>query len=251
MTHLPDHIAGVTTHARRGGIRHRFCYGVDYLLIDPEAATTRPWLFSRNRFNLVSIHDRDHGGPLKAGRGAEWARAVLVSEGLSDRSCRLRLLTQPRYLGYVFNPVSFWLAMKGDDLLAVIAEVSTPFGDRHSYLCHQPDFAPITERTRITTPKALHVSPFQNVEGEYEFRFDIGSDRITIHINYRNGEEGVIATLSGPRAPLTNRGILRASIRRPLGALRTIILIYWQALRLKLKGAKYRAHPTPPDSEVS
>lgn len=251
MTHTPEHMAGVTTHSRRGEIRHRFRYGVDYLLIDPEAAITRPRLFSRNRFNLVSIHDRDHGGPLKAGRGAEWARAVLASEGLSGRSWQLRLLTQPRYLGYVFNPVSFWLAMQGDELLAVIAEVSTPFGDRHSYLCHQPDFAPITERTRIITPKALHVSPFQDVEGKYEFRFDIGTDQISIHIIYRNGEEGVIATLSGPRAPLTNRGILGASIRRPLGALRTIILIYWQALRLKLKGAKYRAHPTPPDSEVS
>ena len=251
MTYTPEHIAGVTTHTRRGEVRHRFCYGVDYVLIDPDAPAPRPRLFSRNRFNLVSVHDRDHGGPIKSGRGADWVREVLAAHGLADRALDLRLLTQPRYLGYVFNPVSFWLAMESDALIAVIAEVSTPFGDRHSYLCHQPDFTPITKDTRITTPKSLHVSPFQEVKGTYEFSFDIRSDQIAIRILYRNGDEGLVATLTGPRVPLTNTGLIRSSLRRPLGALRTIILIYWQALRLKRKGAKYRTRPTPPNSEVS
>jgi uncharacterized protein len=251
MTHAPEHIAGVTTHARRGEIRHRFSYAVDYVLIDPEAATTRPRLFSRNRFNLASVHDRDHGGPLKAGRGADWARDVLDRHGLDSREVQLRLLTQPRFLGYVFNPVSFWFAMAGDDLIAAIAEVSTPFGDRHSYLCHAAGFAAISRDTRITTPKSLHVSPFQDIKGSYEFAFDIRTDQIAISILHRNSDQGVVATLSGPRAPLTDAALLRGSLRRPLGALRTIILIYWQALRLKLKGARYRARPTPPKSEVT
>ena len=77
MSRPPDHVAGVTVHARRGGIRNRFRYGVDMVLIDPEAPGGGPALFSRNRFNLASVHDRDHGGPLRAGRGAGWARAVL------------------------------------------------------------------------------------------------------------------------------------------------------------------------------
>jgi len=165
MTHMPEHIAGVTTHARRGEIHHRFRYGVDYVLIDPDAAVTQPLLFSRNRCNLASIHDRDHGGPIRAGRGVVWAREVLAAHGLADRALELRLLTQPRFLGYVFNPVSFWLAMENSALIAVIAEVSTPFGDRHSYLCHGPNFAPITKDSRITAPKSLHVSPFQEVKG--------------------------------------------------------------------------------------
>lgn len=251
MTQPPEHIAGVTTHSRRGEIRHRFRYGVDYVLIDPDAPVLRPWLFSRNRFNLAAVHDCDHGGPIKAGRGAVWAREVLAAHGGTGRDVRLGLLTQPRFLGYVFNPVSFWLVTERGALIAVIAEVSTPFGDRHSYLCHQPDFAPITKETRITAPKALHVSPFQEVKGSYEFSFDIRPDRLAIRILHRNGDEGVVATLSGPRVPLSNAGLVRASLRRPLGALRTIMLIYWQALRLKLKGAKYRTRPTPPNSEVT
>ncbi|WP_415183369.1 DUF1365 domain-containing protein [Phaeovulum sp.] len=251
MTHAPEHIAGVTSHKRRGQVRHGFSYGVDYVLIDPEAQIAGPLLFSRNRFNLIAVHDLDHGGPIGGGRGALWVREVLAANGLGDRRVHLRLLTQPRFLGYVFNPVSFWLVMQDENLIAVIAEVSTPFRDRHSYLCKNPDFAPITPATRIATPKTLHVSPFQDVAGGYEFTFAITPDHINIRILHRNGTEGVVATLTGPRAPLRNLGILRASLRRPFGALRTIILIYWQALRLRLKGARYRAHPKPPNSEIT
>ncbi len=251
MSNTAEHIVGITTHTRRGEIRHMFCYGVDYVLIDPALPTTGPRFFSRNRFNLASVYDRDHGGPLKAGRGVQWARDVLKSTEIAKSDLRIRLLTQPRFLGHAFNPVSFWLAMENDALIAVIAEVSTPFGDRHSYLCHTPDFAPITRETRITTPKSLHVSPFQDVTGSYEFTFDITPEKIAIRILHRNGDQGVIASLSGPRTVMTNWGLIRASLRRPMGGLRTSALIYWQALRLKLKGARYRDRPTPPKTEVT
>lgn len=251
MTHTPEHFAGVTTHARRGPIKNSFRYGVDFVLIDPETTSPGPALFSRNRFNLASVHDRHHGGPLAAGRGAAWAREVFSGHGISQADTQLLLLTQPSYLGYVFNPVSFWLAMRGQDLCGVIAEVSTPFGDRHSYFCHLPNNAPITKDRQITAPKALHVSPFQDVSGRYEFNFDVKADRIAIRILHRDGTEGVIATLTGKRAPLTNIALIKGSLRRPMGTLRTISLIYWQAIKLKAKGARYRSRPEPPKSEVT
>ncbi|MEH6834126.1 MULTISPECIES: DUF1365 domain-containing protein [Falsihalocynthiibacter] len=251
MTTGAEYIKGVTTHTRRGAIAHRFKYTVDYVLIDAEGMQEKPKLFSRNRFNLMSVYDRDHGGPLKAGTGAKWVRDILAAHGLTRPHLRILLLTQPRVLGYIFNPVSFWLVLEGKDMIAAIAEVSTPFGDRHSYLCHQPDLSPITADTRITTPKALHVSPFQEVAGTYEFSFDIRAEKISIRILHRNGDEGVVACLAGPRVPMTNARLINASLRRPLGALRTMILIHWQALRLKLKGAKYRTRPAPPTTEVT
>ena len=251
MSHTPEHIAGVTTHARRGAIRHGFRYGVDFVLMDADDPAPGPALFSRNRFNVFSVHDCDHGGPLKQGRGIDWVRGVLARQGLDGAALRVLLLTQPRCLGFGFNPVSFWLILRGDDLAAVIAEVSTPFGDRHSYFCQLPDFAPITAANWIETPKSLHVSPFQEVAGTYRFNFDISAARIAIRILHQRGDEGVLATLSGPRRPLTSAAILRAGLRRPLGALRGYLLIHWQALRLKLKGARYRARPTPPANEVT
>lgn len=251
MRMAPVHIAGHTVHVRRGAVANAFRYSVDYVLIDPEARRG-PRLFSRNRFNLISVQDRHHGGPRGKGRGAAWARDVLAHHGLAQGRTRLLLLTQPAFLGRIFNPVSFWLAMEGDDLLAVIAEVDNTFGDRHCYLCHKPGFNPIMPADRLTSRKVFHVSPFQGVAGEYAFNFLIARDHISIRILHRNGNEGVVATLTGPRAPLTDRTILISMLlRRPFGALRTVALIFWQALKLKLKGAHYTTRPTPPAEEVT
>ena len=247
-----DHIAGHTWHGRKGAIENAFRYSVDYVLLDAEAPNLRgPRLFGRNAAGLASLHDSDHGGPPKAGIGAPWVRQVLDRRGLPAPE-RVDLLAQPRLLGHVFNPVSFWLCY--DDagaLYAVIAEVSNTFGDRHSYLVHKPDFSEIGPRDRLRAEKIFHVSPFQKIGGGYEFRFDIRDDRIGIWIDFTEGNGGLIATLTGKRAPLTNGGLIRAALRRPFGSRRVLALIYWQALKLKLKGAVYKQRPEPPAKEVS
>lgn len=249
-----DHIAGSTFHGRRGAVENAFTYSIDYVLLDAEARAPRaPWVFGRNRAGLTALHDADHGGPPKQGRGAPWARDVLAAHGLADvTGGRLMLLAQPRMLGHVFNPVSFWLAHDGEGRMrAVIAEVTNTFGDRHSYLCAREDRQPITREDVLSAQKIMHVSPFQPIAGGYTFRFDIRADRIGIWIDYSTGNEGVLATLTGKRAPLTTLGILRSALRRPLGARRVLALIHWQALKLWWKGAPYRVRPEPPEREVS
>lgn len=250
MNAAPELIRAETLHARRGTAAHAFRYRVDYVLIDPEGDAPGPRLFSRNRFNLASVDDRAHGGPRGAGTGAAWARAVLSAAG-APQGLALRLLTQPRILGFWFTPVSFWLAFDGSALVAVIAEVNNTFGERHSYLCAHPGFVPIRPADTLRTRKIFHVSPFQDLSGSYRFSFDIDSRRIAIRITLENGAEGVFATLGGPRVPLTDAALLGAALRRPLGPLRTLALIYWHALRLKLLRVPYRSKPLPPDSEVS
>jgi uncharacterized protein len=242
-------IRAETFHGRKGPVRNAFRYTVDYILLDPEKSRG-PRLFSRNRGNLMSLQDKDHGGAPGQGQGALWAREVLAAHGLS--ADRLLLLAQPRLLGHVFNPVSFWLAYDQlGHLRAVIAEVSNTYGDRHSYLCHREDRAPITREDTITAQKIFHVSPFQPVEGTYAFRFDIRPDRIGIWIDYTSATGGLFTNLIGPRAPLTNWGILASALRRPFGSRRVLALIHWQALKLALKRVKFNARPTPPKEDVS
>jgi DUF1365 family protein len=243
------HLQGHTFHGRKGAVQNAFRYSVDYVLLDAESDTA-PSLFSRNRTNLASLHDSDHGGAPGQGRGAVWAREVLAAHNLPAPT-RLRLLAQPRLLGHVFNPVSFWLAEDATGLRAFIAEVTNTYGDRHSYLCHRPDLAPINAEDHLTAQKIFHVSPFQSVAGGYDFRIDLRPDRLNIVITYTAGEDGLIATLTGPLCPLTNSGILKALIRRPFGSRRVLALIHWQALKLWLKGAAFRPRPQPPKSEVS
>lgn len=251
MTAGVDHISGQTFHGRKGAIENAFRYSVDYILLDAEAQVRGPRLFARNGSALTSLHDSDHGGPPKAGRGAPWVREVLEQHQITGVA-QIELLAQPRMLGHVFNPVSFWLCRRDDGaLITVIAEVSNTFGDRHSYLCHHPDLRPITPSDTLTAQKIFHVSPFQPIEGGYSFRFDINDARIGIWIDYSRGDGGLIATLTGKRKPLTNRAILRSAFLRPLGARRVLALIHWQALKLWVKGARYRTRPVPPEKEVS
>jgi len=246
-----DHIAGHTWHGRKGDVENVFRYSIDYVLVDAEAAPTMPRLFGRNARGLASLHDVDHGGAPGAGRGAEWAREVLAEYQL-PAPAKIELLAQPRILGHVFNPVSFWLCRdEGGALTSVIAEVSNTFGDRHSYLVHREDHAPIKAEDKLSAQKIFHVSPFQKIEGNYVFRFDIRPDRIGIWIDMQAHGAGVIATLVGPRKPLSNRGLLRAMLRRPFGSRRVLALIHWQALKLWWKGAHYQPRPEPPAKEVS
>lgn len=246
-----DHISGQTFHGRRGAIENAFRYSIDYVLLDAENPVAAPGLFGRNKGNLTSLLDSDHGGAPKQGIGAKWARNVLDAHDLQTDG-KLMLLAQPRVLGHVFNPVSFWLAYDAaDQLRVVIAEVSNTFGDRHSYLCHHDDMAPITAEDTLSAQKIFHVSPFQPIEGGYTFRFDIRADKIGIWIDYSRGNGGLLATLVGPRKPLSNAGIIKACLRRPFGSRRVLTLIHWQAVKLWAKKATFRARPTPPDSEVS
>lgn len=250
MTNI-HHIAGETYHGRRGAIKNAFRYGIDYVLVDADAPVKGPGLFARNGGNVMSLHDSDHGGAPKAGRGAAWVRDVLKEHQIRLDG-RIDLLAQPRLLGHVFNPVSFWLCHDADGVLCcVIAEVTNTFGQRHSYLCHHDDMRPITKDETLAATKIFHVSPFQPVEGGYTFRFDISDSHVHIIIDYSRGNGGLVATLKGGRAPLTNASITKAALRRPFGSRRVLALIHWQAIKLWWKKATFRSCPEPLDTEVS
>lgn len=247
---MVEHIQGKTCHVRRGALQNAFTYGVDYLLCDLETAEF-PWLLSRNRFNLWSLCDRKHGGPRENGKGAKWFREVLAARGFPLENAELLLLAQPGFLWFHFNPVSFWIALREDKPCAFVAEVNNTFGHRHCYFCAHEDFRPIDKADTISAEKLMHVSPFQKVAGRYLFNFDVTDEAISIRIAFENGEEGVLATLTGKRRPATSASLLWAALRRPLGALRVLTLIHWQAIILYFKRAPFLKKQPRPASLIS
>ncbi|KUJ78939.1 DUF1365 domain-containing protein [Ruegeria profundi] len=241
-----DHIAGHTYHGRKGAIQNAFRYSVDYILLDPESDPDTPMLFSKNQPNVTNWRDLDHGGEPGQGRGAVWLREQFDQFGVAQPA-HITLLTQPRVFGHVFNPVSFWFCFNDtDQLYAVVAEVTNTYGTRHSYLCHNPGFAPIQPSDRIVADKLMHVSPFQKVEGCYTFRFDYRAERVGVWIDYGREGGGLIATLTGPRTRLTDCAIIWSLVRRPFGARRAFLLILWQAMKLWAKKARFRAFRSAP-----
>ena len=246
-----DYIEGWTWHGRKGDLENAFRYSVDYVMFNATHKILGPALFSRNAAGVFSVYDTDHGGPPNRGRGVAWVKDVLRSHGV-ELEGDILLLAQPRVLGHVFNPVSFWLCHNATgDICAVISEVTNTFGDRHSYLCRHDDLRPILPTDTLSAQKIFHVSPFQPIDGNYVFRFDIRPDKIGIWIDLQIPGGGVMANLIGPRRPLRTVDILRALLRRPFGSRRVLGLIHWQAFKLWRKGAKYRKRPSPPETEVS
>lgn len=240
--------AGKVMHQRLRPRRHRLGYRVFSLLLDLDeldGLATRLRLFSRNRFNLFSFYDRDHGDGGPDSLRAQIERA-LVAAGIAAEGGKIRLLTMPRVLGYVFNPLSVYFCYRrSGGLAAIVYEVSNTFGERHNYLI------PVTDHDGGTIhqecAKRFFVSPFLDMEMRYTFRVDPPGPRIGIAITGRDDDGPVIvASLFAARAPLTDARLARAFVTYPLLTLKVIAGIHWEALWIWRKGIGLRDRPPPP-----
>ncbi|MBV8761100.1 MAG: DUF1365 domain-containing protein [Deltaproteobacteria bacterium] len=161
------------------------------------------------------------------------------------RPHRVRLVTNLRTLGYVFNPVSFFLGHDAaGELATVVAEVNNTYGGRLRYLLGPRDRLPDRDgRIGFRHVRELFVSPFLHGEATYDFWFDRAIDppALSIAMHVWQGDRRVfVARLEGARAPLTDRTLAWAALRYPMMSAQVIGLIHWQALRLRLAGVAYR-----------
>ncbi len=249
----PELCFGSVMHARLKPKRNSFTYRVFYLRLPLSAlARARRPLFSLNRWNLFSFHYADHGA--RDGSPPEpWIRGLLAREGLGHVDGEVVLQAFPRVLGYVFNPVSFWLCHdRAGALRAVLCEVNNTFGERHNYLLAHADARPIAPGERLSARKVFHVSPFFKVDGAYQFEFFAGDDANRVCIDYSDANGRALLTAIGGRpARLSTSNLLRAFVCYPWMTLAVIVRIHWQALKLWTKGVRYVPKPAPPDQELS
>lgn len=245
---------GAVMHERHVQADNRFVYPAAFLRLPlSRLDRLRVPLLGIDRGNLFAVLSRDHGArdgsPL-----LPWLRALLAERGLAA-ACdgEVVLQTMPRVLGYVFNPVSFWFCHDRDGALRVVlAEVNNTFGERHNYLVHHPDLAPIRPGDTLTARKVFHVSPFFPVGGEYRFRFDGRGAIHAVAIELWDGGVRQLSTrLSGRAEPLDGRAMSKWLLRHPFMTLGVIARIHWQALRLAVRRARFHRKPAPPLEETT
>ena len=243
---------GEVAHHRLRPKRHRLRYKVFYLLLDLDeidSVTDSLRLFSRNRFNLFGFRDRDHGdgtaAPLREQIESHLRRASVEAGG------PIRLLTMPRVLGYVFNPLSIYFCHRADNSLAAIFyEVSNTFGERHSYLI--PLEAGSTGTIHQASRKTLYVSPFLGVDMSYSFTVAPPGEQLSVTIAGRDGKGPLlVAKLAATRQALTDAALARAFVVYPLLTLKVIVGIHWEALLLWLKGVRLERRPPAPREAVT
>jgi uncharacterized protein len=238
---------GWVRHRRFEPIEHSFRYPLFlmYLDLDELPGVLDPYpLFSARRSAPAHFLRNDYMGdpdrPL-----AECARDAVEAETGSRPAGPVRLLANLRYLGHVFNPVSFYycFAPGGERVEALVAEVTnTPWGERHAYVIggDQRDCAALAGEF----DKALHVSPFMGMDHRYEARAAMPAQTLSVHISSsRAGVTVFDATLALRRRELTRASIVGITGRYPLATMRVLALIYAHALGLKLAGVPVHRHP--------
>jgi DUF1365 family protein len=238
-------IRGEVVHARRDVHAQRtFTYSVYVAAIDLDelpALDRELHLFSRGRFNLFGLDERDYAA---AGRDLRGAHAELLAQHGLARPERVVLVTNPRVLGYTFNPVSFFLGYAADGSLAsVVAEVNNTYGGRHSYVMGPGQRVVGPRAVTYRMPRELFVSPFLHGHATYDFVFEapLGGDlAITMHVATAAGDRVFTATLRGQRRELTDGSLLRAALRYPIMTAQVIGLIHYEALKLHLRRVPYR-----------
>jgi len=201
-------------------------------------------LFSHRRRNLFALRDRDYADGNGGLRPA--IDALHAGNGLPIPA-RIRLITNLRVAGYVFNPVSFFLGYDlAGDLTSVVAEVNNTYGGNFRYLLGPAQRLP-GPRVGFRHVREFFVSPFLHGPATYEFWFACpldGAD-LTIDMHVHDGHSRTFtARLTGTRTPLSDRTLLLAALRYQLMTAQIIGLIHLQALKLRISGVPY-ARPGP------
>jgi DUF1365 family protein len=267
----PEPLIGIgqVRHTRLRPVRHAFAYPTYFLMLPMRRLRASPCkALVRNRFGLISFHDRDHGD----GRAdcLSWLDELLERERVTGADGEVWLHCYPRVLGYAFKPVSFWYCHRADGgLAAVVVEVNNTFGERHCYLLRGDEHGdPPAFGRELRAAKVFHVSPFCAIEGGYRFRFmrtglhpagaasrNEGHEalaRTVARIDHHDDAGLLIQTsVSGTLQPLTAARQRAAFFGMPLMTLGVIARIHWQAVRLWLTRVPFFRKPAPPETFVT
>ena len=244
---------GRVSHRRHGGaadpVSNSFEYRMFMAWLDLGELDTvfrGRWFWSTRRPTLAWLRRDDYFGD--PARPLEDTVRDLVETRTGRRPAGpIRLLTHLRYFGHCFNPVSFYYCydITGERLETIVAEVSnTPWGERHCYVLPRDEARVRGPMQEFALDKDFHVSPFLPMETRYQWRFSEPGARLVVHLrNEEQGRHAFDATLNLERREISGPALAGALLRFPFMTLRVVLLIYWQALKLKLKGAMFYTHP--------
>lgn len=233
--------AGTIMHKRMHEYAYRFCYRSFHLLLDVDCldeVNKCSIIFSIDRFNLLSVYQKDVGFGSSDMSWRDWLELQLQPFGMSSSLAKARLLTMPRVLGYQFNPLSMWYCYDRDgQVFAIVAEVHNTFGERHSYVL-TPTGAGDARRFECQQDKTFYVSPFIDMNASYHFSCEPPGAMLKTFIReYSEDKPFFIANHIARRRQCNTRSLLAVFCSIPLLTIKVIAAIHWQALKIYWRGA--------------
>ena len=240
---------GHVGHQRLSPVGNSFRYNLFFLYLDLAELDTvfaDRWLWSIERPNWASFRRSDHFRPDTLPLDPAVRDEVQRQLGFRPGG-PIRLLTHLRYLGYCFNPISIYYCYAGDgrSLESVLVEIhNTPWGEEYLRAFDTRSGPSGGEWHTFQLNKEFHVSPFMPMEIGYEWRFTAPGERLAVHMtSLREGTEIFSASLNLQQQTLSGGNMAGILLRWPFMTAKVVAAIYWQALRLKLKGVPFCTHP--------
>ena len=244
---------GQVRHRRFKPAQHEFQYRLFMMYVDlkeVQGLFSKRLFWSVDKFSLAWFRRKDHHG--KKGVKLDESIRQLVQKETGDRPRGpIRLLTHFRYFGFCFNPVSFYYCFDEEDshVETIVAEVNnTPWNEQHCYVLTNRKNEGNCRNKRYKFSKDFHVSPFMEMNINYDWRFLEPGEQLNVHMenhqNYSDGNNKVFdATLVMKRKPITTFNLAKILIQFPFMTGKVIAGIYYQAFRLWLKKIPFHTHP--------
>ena len=208
------------------------------------------WLFGGGSLSLFHFKPSDHlpqEGP--SAQLEERVKSTVRQGGVKEEINSVRLLTNVRFFGYVFNPVSFFFCfdVRGNALCCLV-EVGNTFGEKKTYVLRSDVDGIFRDRQR----KFFYVSPFTELEQDFLFDLAVPASSLRINVDTMDANEKVVSTyMRGKELALTDRNLLLLSLRYPWVTFQVIMMIHFHALLLWLKRIPYHRKEEGPEQQTA
>lgn len=242
-----SYCTGHVVHHRKHPKLHRFKYNMSWCLLDLkqlDSTTQNHRWFSRNAFNIVSIKDTDYidekNKPIESK-----IQDYLKSQTHQSFKGRVLLFTHPRFLGCGFNSVNFYLCYEKDKLCHIVSEINnTPWGEKHLYFHDLKKHSQPAQNATFTFSKSFHISPFAEMDIDYTWNFQLTDQNFDVSMQLdQQGKNIMNVVLKTQLQPMTAKNQLKWLMTRPFQGVKMLSGIYWQALKIWLKGIPFFSHP--------